>query len=388
MDKIILLFIQGVISFFSPCILALIPLYMGYLSTDAKETDEFGNITYKKKTIVLLTVFFVMGISTVFFLAGLSASVIRDLLFDYKIYFLIIGGVILLILGLFNLGLINIPLLQKDIRLNSKSFSKMTVIKAFLLGFLFSFAWTPCIGPLLSSAIIMAASADNALIGNAYIFAYSLGFVLSFIIFGLFSEKLFSLFKNKQKILNRIVKIGGLLILLMSGWLFYQAFNDINHLIDNSHNQEEVVDTDLNDSDLNDIDKFSFSLEDQNGEIYNLKDYEGKPIIVSFFATWCTYCKEQIQVLKELSLDDSIEVFVIANPSFNNEKSKEELVQYIIDNDLEDVTFLFDDTSTLSKYRVSSYPTSFIFKSDGNLLGYIPGATELDVFNDYIKQAK
>ena len=172
------MFVEGVLSFFSPCILPLIPLYIGYLTADAKTVDENGVITYKRSKVMLTTFFFVLGISTVFFIAGLSILTFKEFFDEYKIVFSMLGGMLLLVFGLIYLNIIKIPALDSEHRLPIKlNFKKMSYFKAFALGFFFSFAWTPCIGPMLSSAVIMAANASSVWLGNAYLLAYALGFI-------------------------------------------------------------------------------------------------------------------------------------------------------------------------------------------------------------------
>ena len=103
------LFLEGILSFFSPCALPLVPLYIGYLTKDTREEDEEGNTTYNRKKTMLLTLGFVLGISVVFFIAGLTSSVLRVFFNENKIYFLIIGGFLLILLGLSALHIPVIP---------------------------------------------------------------------------------------------------------------------------------------------------------------------------------------------------------------------------------------------------------------------------------------
>lgn len=403
MEIIVVMFVQGVLSFFSPCILSLIPIYMGYLTSDAKSVDEEGNVSYKKSKVLLTTFFFVLGISMVFFLAGLSASALRNWFFDYQIIFSIIGGFLLLLLGLFHLGIISIPQFHQEHRLQMKKVQSMSLFKAFALGFFFSFAWSPCVGPLLTNALVLAANAKSAWIGNSYIFAYALGFISSFMLLGIFTEEILSFFKKKPKIINTIVKIGGILVLIMGMWMLQGAFQKIlvlqdavvqngvdpNHIIeecdDPTHNH--YVDNGESEN-LLDIEKYDFTLEDQNGTLHTLSEYKGKPIVMTFFATWCTYCKDQIEGLKALQESEEAQVLIITVPNYNNEGSKEELIQYIKDNDLQNLTFLFDDTTVLRMYQVTGYPTSYIYTSEGDLFGTLPGAVEESYLFELIEQAK
>ena len=159
-STIIALFVEGVASFFSPCILPLVPLYMAYLTKDAQRVDADGNITYARAKTMRLTFGFVLGISVVFILAGLGAGVIRNFFQQNQLIFSIIGGMLLLLMGLSTLHIIEIPFLEKTYQKQINTEGKMTFFKAWLMGFFFSFAWSPCIGPMLANAIIMASSVD------------------------------------------------------------------------------------------------------------------------------------------------------------------------------------------------------------------------------------
>ena len=97
--------LEGIISFFSPCVIPLLPLYMGYLAGNAKEKTEDGKIIYKRKKVFLYTLFFVLGISMSFFILGLSFTVVGNFFKEYKTTIAIIGGIIIIILGLFQLKL-------------------------------------------------------------------------------------------------------------------------------------------------------------------------------------------------------------------------------------------------------------------------------------------
>ena len=109
--------LEGIISFFSPCVIPLLPLYMGYLAGNAKEKTEDGKIIYKRKKVFLYTLFFVLGISMSFFILGLSFTVVGNFFKEYKTTIAIIGGIIIIILGLFQLKIINFKFLQKEKKL-------------------------------------------------------------------------------------------------------------------------------------------------------------------------------------------------------------------------------------------------------------------------------
>ena len=367
------LFLEGLLSFFSPCVLPLVPLYIGYL-TSGIDT----NLSKAKARIqtTVRTLFFVLGISTVFFLAGLGSSTLRYFFQKNTIFFSIIGGFLLILFGLFSLGIIDIPFLQREHRIVSFKQNKNGIIRSYLLGFFFSFAWSPCVGPLLASAILKSASAESALIGWIYIGCYTLGFIIIFILLGLFTEEVLMLLKKNTNIVRYTKIIGGIVVLYMGIYMLNTGFTSIKALENRTLDNTTVVDN-TNDENLTDIEKYSFTLKDSHGNDVTLSEYKGKTVVLNFFATWCTYCKMELPSLEEINnTRDDIVIFLVATPDIGNEGSKEYIESFMEENGYS-MTVLYDETGeVVSKYNVSGLPTSFFFKPDGSVLGYVPGYVE------------
>lgn len=391
---IVTLFVEGMLSFFSPCVIPLIPLYIGYLTADAKTTDENGNIVYKRSKVLFTSLFFVLGISMVFFIAGLSISTFKEFFLEYQLVFSMIGGMLLIVFGCIHLKILRFPLLEGEYRLPIKmDLSKMNFLKAFLLGFFFSFAWTPCIGPMLSSAFILAANATSVWIGNLYILAYALGFILMFLLLGIFTEEILNLLKKNQNIMKYTVTIGGVLILIMGGWMVVNASTEIVSLKKQSAVVAPTPTTDNEGNTQtaeNEMEVYNFTLLDQHGESHTLTDYKGDTVFVTFFATWCTYCKQELPILQELQKEDeSLKILVVTRPNYGQESDQAGIEKFIAENGYEDMTFLFDEDGAISSlYGVTGYPTSFVYKPDGTLLGYLPGAAPKETLIDIIQQTK
>lgn len=391
---IVTLFVEGMLSFFSPCVIPLIPLYIGYLTADAKTTDENGNIVYKRSKVLFTSLFFVLGISMVFFIAGLSISTFKEFFLEYQLVFSMIGGMLLIVFGCIHLKILRFPLLEGEYRLPIKmDLSKMNFLKAFLLGFFFSFAWTPCIGPMLSSAFILAANATSVWIGNLYILAYALGFILMFLLLGIFTEEILNLLKKNQNIMKYTVTIGGVLILIMGGWMVVNASTEIVSIKKQSAVVAPTPTTDNEGNTQtaeNEMEFYNFTLLDQHGESHTLTDYKGDTVFVTFFATWCTYCKQELPILQELQKEDeSLKILVVTRPNYGQETDQAGIEKFIAENGYEDMTFLFDEDGAISSlYGVTGYPTSFVYKPDGTLLGYLPGAAPKETLIDIIQQTK
>lgn len=183
-------FLQGLLSFLSPCVLPLLPLYISYLSGGTYTTDEAGKIHYKRSKVIANTLFFVIGVSFTFFLLGFGVSALGTFFKHYQMLFARIGGIIVMLFGLYQLGVFGVSsVLGKERRLPFHLDSlAMSPITALLMGFTFSFAWTPCVGPALSGVLLMAASAGTKMAGFALIGVYTLGFVLPFLATGIFTS--------------------------------------------------------------------------------------------------------------------------------------------------------------------------------------------------------
>ena len=190
-------FLQGILSFLSPCIFPLVPLYIGYLASGAKTVKEDGSIYYKRGKVMLHTVCFVVGVSFAFFLLGFGFTALGTFFTNNRVWFARIGGIIIILFGL--IQLIGSPWKKEhrfSFQLNRYTMNPLT---AFLFGFTFSFAWTPCVGPVLTSVLLMASSAQSSTTGFLLIGVYTLGFILPFLALGLFTSQLLAFFKKTSE---------------------------------------------------------------------------------------------------------------------------------------------------------------------------------------------
>ncbi|MBR2068111.1 MAG: redoxin domain-containing protein [Solobacterium sp.] len=395
-STIIALFVEGVASFFSPCILPLVPLYMAYLTKDAQRVDADGNITYARAKTMRLTFGFVLGISVVFILAGLGAGVIRNFFQQNQLIFSIIGGMLLLLMGLSTLHIIEIPFLEKTYQKQINTEGKMTFFKAWLMGFFFSFAWSPCIGPMLANAIIMASSVD-ALSGWIYIAAYAIGFMLMFIILGLFTTTILNFLKRNRHFTRYASIVGGAIVAVMGVYMLTTAFQRI-HILEGINQTEQIAsgisegegsESNSGTEDLPAIEQYGFTLKNAKGEDIKLVDYKGKTIILNFFGTWCGYCNQELPILQKIKeTEENVEVLLIATPNVGSEGNIEYIEQYMSDKGY-DMTILYDSSLQVTReFGISGYPTSFIIKPDGEFLGYVPGYIPEEGMRQAIEEAR
>lgn len=212
------LFTEGLLSFFSPCVLPILPIYVGIL---AGNTDD--NWQSRQKKVIVNTLFFVLGISLTFFLLTFATSYLSHYFLQHSRFLQGLSALMILIFGLFQLGLVKIPAFFKEISAKHKVYQsgqKMTPFLALIMGFAFSFSWTPCIGPILAS-VFLYASSQTGWISSALVATYCLGFILPFVLLAFFSQKMLVLFKVSQKCLRYTKLLSGVLLVGIALSLFW-----------------------------------------------------------------------------------------------------------------------------------------------------------------------
>ena len=231
-------FIQGLLSFFSPCVLPLVPLYFGYLAGGVGMDEEGGRLKLFFRVLC-----FTLGISGAFFVLGLGASALGEFFSEQRMLFARIGGILIILFGLYQLGVFGSSrILGGEHRLPLR-LEKMTMspITALIMGFTFSFAWTPCVGPALTSVLLMAGSAQTSAVGFLLIGVYTLGFILPFLAAGIFTAQLLGFFRRHMKAVRYTVKVGGVLMILMGVLMFTGKMNDITGYLSTVQSEQEVT---------------------------------------------------------------------------------------------------------------------------------------------------
>ncbi|WP_314292947.1 cytochrome c biogenesis CcdA family protein [Fusobacterium periodonticum] len=202
-------YIAGLLSFFSPCIFPIIPVYISILSNGEKKS-------------VSKTLAFVFGLSITYIVLGFGADYVRDVFFNDKVR--IIGGILVIILGLFQMDILKLKFLEKTKMMNYEG-QDQSIISTFILGVTFSFGWTPCVGPILASILVLASSSGDTVNSVGVMFSYLLGMATPFVIFSLASKTLFKKMSFIKKYLPVIKKVGGFLIIIMGLLLIFNKLN-------------------------------------------------------------------------------------------------------------------------------------------------------------------
>ncbi len=216
--------LAGLLSFFSPCVLPLIPAYFAFISGLSFEEMTAVQSSAVRKKVIRSTVLFILGFSLVFILLGASASLLGNLFVSYKEHIRIVGGGIIIVLGIHLTGLLRIRWLdfEKRIHLSNKP---LHFLGTFVIGMAFGAGWTPCIGPLLGAILIMAGSQETVWNGVVLLGIYSLGLAIPFLIVSAFIHFMLQLLKKMRNALRYLNPASGVLLIIVGVILLTDNLN-------------------------------------------------------------------------------------------------------------------------------------------------------------------
>ncbi len=212
--------LAGLVSFLSPCVLPLVPPYLGYLGgmTLEEMTDENGIDGAAWRRVVLGAVCFVLGFSTAFIGLGAGASAFGQLIQTYKAELAMFAGAVIALFGLHFLGILRIPLLYRHARYHADMHGA-SYLGSYLIGLAFAFGWTPCIGPILSTVLTLAMSERSLGTGVSLLLVYSLGLGIPFVLAAVAIRPFLGFLKRFRRHLGMVEKVMGL-VLVVTGIMF------------------------------------------------------------------------------------------------------------------------------------------------------------------------
>jgi cytochrome c-type biogenesis protein len=216
--------IAGVASFLSPCVLALVPAYVGYLGGRAAGSGAGAN---SRVTTFAHGLAFVLGFSFVFILLGVAASALGGLLYDVRTWLGRIGGFIVIVFGLHMIGVFRIPFLEYDTRLQKLPDPKFGYLSSALMGVFFSAGWSPCVGPVLGSILTLAMNGGSISRGIIMLSAYSAGLAIPFLIAALGIGWVTTILREYSKVMRYTEIVMGFLMVIIGIMLATGAFNVI-----------------------------------------------------------------------------------------------------------------------------------------------------------------
>jgi cytochrome c-type biogenesis protein len=221
--SLFLAFGAGLLSFASPCVLPLVPAYLGHLTGRALVLP--GVTAARRWTTFLHALAFVLGFSVVFTVLGASVGLVGYLFYDLLSVFEKVGGLVLIIFGLHTMGLLKIPFLYRELRLQADLAGRWGILSSSLVGAIFAAAWTPCVGPVLSGILILAGTTGTVGRGALLLFVYSLGLGLPFLLAGMslgWSNALFGRLKRHGRAVS---VLSGILLVVMGVLVFTNALS-------------------------------------------------------------------------------------------------------------------------------------------------------------------
>ena len=371
-----LVFVEGLVSFLSPCVLPIIPIYMGYLAGNSNEKRN------SNKKVLLFTISFIFGILLAIFLMNASINLLQSFLKEHMTLFVRIGGILIVLLGIYQLGFIKINFLQRTFRFSLKTDNKMNVMVAFIMGFTFSFAWTPCIGPALSSILLLAASSGDFWYSNFLMIIYAFGFTLPFLVLGLFTNKALNWLNSHRDIVKYTTKIGAVILIIFGLMMFSGKLNTISNYMSPSQGQVSTNQAENSDDSVN----YGNALLNQDDKPISLADYHGKVVFLNFWATWCPPCQREMPEIQKLSEkyqnSEDIAILTVVMPG-GQEMDAAGIKKFLKEKGFT-MPVIFDDGRLSSSFQITSLPTTYMFDRDGNVYGSVLGQLSSDMMENII----
>ena len=223
--SVLVAFAGGLLSFLSPCVLPLVPSYLGFITG-----FTFNEMANRRRIAMIHALLFVLGFTLIFMLFGASATALGRVLKYYDVWFQRIGGVLIILFGLYCLGWIKLAFLDQDARLHLDR-KPVGYLGSVLVGMAFAAGWTPCIGPILGAILGLAATEASLAKGMVLLGAYSLGLAVPFLVAAYAAESFLGWFQRFRRYLPWVQRVSGVLLIVvgvlmatgqftrMAGWL-------------------------------------------------------------------------------------------------------------------------------------------------------------------------
>ncbi len=213
-------FLAGLLTFLAPCTLPLVPAYLSFISGSAKDS------TPSRKKVLMNGLFFVLGFSLVFILLGVFAGILGGLFFEARIWIARVGGVFVILFGLMMLNILRIPSLMSEKRIHIVSpFERGAPLNSGIMGVVFGAGWTPCVGPVLGSVLLLAGTSATALSGAFLLAVFSLGLAVPFLLVALGLSRAEKTIARFDRFLHVSSIIGGLFLILLGVLLLADNMN-------------------------------------------------------------------------------------------------------------------------------------------------------------------
>lgn len=224
--------LAGLLSFFTPCILPMVPFYLCYMAgLSMNQLRGDGAIAPgAQKRLVISAVFFALGVTTIFVLLGMGATALGQAFAQWRQPLSYVAAGVLLLFGLHFLGVVRIPLLYREARVESTA-APTTIIGAYIMGLAFGFGWTPCVGPALAAILMVASGMGSVAEGALLLMVYGLAMTAPFIVAALFARPFLNWIQTKRKYMGYVEKVMGGMLILFAVLIATDAVNLIANMM-------------------------------------------------------------------------------------------------------------------------------------------------------------
>ena len=289
-------FLGGLFSFLSPCVLPLVPGYISLIS--GVSVDKLKEGSGSGRAVAISSLLFILGFSLVFIVMGASAGAVGQFLNQYRNLLLKIAGVIIIVFGVFLLGLLKIPALYREKRMQGVGGAGR--LGAFLLGLAFAFGWTPCIGPILAAVLVIAATEETVTRGIFLLSVYSLGLGVPFFLTAVALNRFLAFYQGFRRYLQWVERFAGVLLIAIGILVFTNQLTWLSTYFAfmNRFNPEvllaESTPIKTGRTQFEPVPAPDPPLQRPDGSTFRLSELRGKVVVVNFWATWCLPCRLEI----------------------------------------------------------------------------------------------
>ncbi len=234
--------LAGILSFLSPCILPMVPFYLCYMAGLSMQELRSGDSIAPgaQRRLLMCSIAFALGVTTIFVLLGLSVTLVGQVFAQWKGVLAWVAAAILFVFGLHFLGVVRVPLLYREARLEAKT-EPSTVVGAYVMGLAFGFGWTPCVGPALAAILAIAAGAGDLWKGGTLLLVYGLSMTIPFVVAALFARPFLAWVGRHRSALGYVEKAMGAMLILFAVLIATDSINWISAFLVDNFNWESTL---------------------------------------------------------------------------------------------------------------------------------------------------
>jgi len=234
--------LAGILSFLSPCILPMVPFYLCYMAGLSMQELRSGDSIAPgaQRRLLMCSIAFALGVTTIFVLLGLSVTLVGQVFAQWKGVLAWVAAAILFVFGLHFLGVVRVPLLYREARLEAKT-EPSTVVGAYVVGLAFGFGWTPCVGPALAAILAIAAGAGDLWKGGTLLLVYGLSMAIPFVVAALFARPFLAWVGRHRSALGYVEKAMGAMLILFAVLIATDSINWISAFLVDNFNWESTL---------------------------------------------------------------------------------------------------------------------------------------------------